>query len=301
MRRPGFGLALPVFDSHRTGFEPLADVGRRAERLGFDSLWAGDHLFFHSPNIECLVALAAVAGATEDISLGTGVLLPALRDPVVLAKQLLSVDVVSGGRLIAGFGVGGEYEREWEVQGIDVRTRGRRTDEAIELWKRFSTGDPVRHEGRHFHVDAPALSPEPVSDPVPLWIGGRVEAAMRRAVRLGADGWFPGWMTPARVASDRERLAEMAAEAGREPPAVGLLLFVYVGDSESGVREAIAFTEQHYAMPWSVMERYSAVGPAEHVRERLAEYRAAGVEDFILAPLGGDLLDQHEQLGALKS
>jgi alkanesulfonate monooxygenase SsuD/methylene tetrahydromethanopterin reductase-like flavin-dependent oxidoreductase (luciferase family) len=91
VRRPGFGLALPVFDSHRTGFEPLADVGRRAERLGFDSLWAGDHLFFHSPNIECLVALAAVAGATEDITLGTGVLLPALRDPVVLAKQRRSM------------------------------------------------------------------------------------------------------------------------------------------------------------------------------------------------------------------
>jgi probable F420-dependent oxidoreductase len=295
--RPGWGLALPLFDSHRTGFAPLAKVARRAEALGYDSIWAGDHLFWHAPNIECLIGLAYVAGATEHITIGSGVLLPALRDPVVLSKQLASIDVVSGGRFIAGFGVGGEYLPEWEAQQVDVRTRGKRTDEVIDLWRSLSSGEPVDYEGRHYTLHAPGMTPVP-ERPVPLWIAGRAEASLKRAVRVGA-GWLPGWISPRRIAAERERLAELAAEAGREPPAIGLLMFVYTGEATAGVKEARAFTEQHYNMPWENMERYAAVGPEDHVLERVEEYRAAGVEDFIFGTLGVNAEEQYERLAAV--
>jgi probable F420-dependent oxidoreductase len=296
--RPGWGLSLPVFDSHRTGFAPVAEIARRAEALGFDSLWAGDHLFFHAPNLECLVALGVVAGATERIALGTGVLLPALREPIVLAKQLASLDVLSGGRLLTGLGVGGEYVPEWEAQGLDVRTRGARTDEAIAVLQQLVTGAPCSFHGRHFDVEAPALTPTPVAGRLPIWIGGRVDAAIRRAAEVG-DGWFPGWVSAERIARERPRLAELAAAAGRPTPRIGLLLFITVGPLEEVLPEARSFTRQHYAMPWENMERYAVVGPHEHALERLDAYRRAGVEDFILAPLGADLGTQHERLAEL--
>jgi alkanesulfonate monooxygenase SsuD/methylene tetrahydromethanopterin reductase-like flavin-dependent oxidoreductase (luciferase family) len=290
---------LSTFDSLSAGIPPVARSAARAEALGLDSVWVGDHMFFHRPNIEALVALSAAAGATSRIGLGTGVLLPALRDPVVLAKQLTSLHVVSGGRLLLGVGVGGEFPAEWEAVGIDPAERGARTDEVVDLVLAASSGEPVNHASPHYKVRMPAMLPV-LEQPPPVWVGGRADAALRRAVRIGR-GWLTVWTSARRMKEAREQLEAMRAEAGRaEPVRPGLFVFVSFGNTESAVRDqAAAFVQGHYNLPFSFMERYVVGGSVAAVAESLAPFRDLGVEDFVISPMAADPSSFYEQACAV--
>jgi len=251
------------------GSSPLVDgppdrghyrrVAETAEAAGFDSLWASDHIAFHHPLLDVTVALATFAAVTERIRIGAGVLLLPLRPPALVAREFASLDYLSGGRVILGVGVGGEHPADFEAVGVPVRERGARTNEAMRALREL------------FARQAPP--PAQPGGP-PLWVGGRSNAAIRRAAHLG-DGWFPLWVSP-------ERYAEGLAQVGPGKTAALVLPALVGGTTE----EARAYLSRRYATEFSThaIERYCVVGPPAQCAERIAEYVAAGAEPVVFHP-----------------
>jgi probable F420-dependent oxidoreductase len=296
---PQWGVYLPTLDSYRQGTPPALDGARRAEALGFDTLWIGDHLVFHPPLLESVCVLAAAAAVTTRIRLGVGVLMLPLRNVVWTAKQLMTVDALAPGRLTLGVGVGGENPDEYAAAGVPHGERGRRLDEALAVLPDLLTGKPVDHPGPLLPVHSPPLEPA-LAAPPPLLVGGRSDAAMERAARYG-DGWLAMWHRPDTVAARRERLAVRAAELGRPAPSTTMLVFVNVDDDEEAARrEAAELLWGQYRLPFARVERYTAAGPAERVAERLAAYRDAGVDAFALHPAARDAVGQYDRYARVR-
>ncbi|HEY2190720.1 MAG TPA: LLM class flavin-dependent oxidoreductase [Actinomycetospora sp.] len=299
----GFGVMLPSFDPFRTGPPPLVRGAALAEDLGFDAGWVGDHLAFHPPVLDALGALCAAAAATRRLLLGTGVLLMPMRHPVWTAKQVATVDALAPGRVLLGVGVGGENPAEWEAAGVPVGERGRRLDESLAIVGALLRGEPVDHPGPLLPTSAPVLEPVPAAPP-PLVLGGRSDAALHRAARVG-DGWLGVWMSPRRVGEVAQRLAELAAEAGRPAPAVLMMVFVHVtgpgDDPEAARAEAAAFVRGQYGLPFSALERWVVVGDEGAVADALAALRAAGVAGFVLLPAAASPLPQYERLASVRA
>jgi probable F420-dependent oxidoreductase len=222
-------IGLFAINSHACAApDAAARVAALAERLGYDSLWAGEHVVAPSPRVEPspmepdepfldpLVALAHLAAHTERIRLGTGVIILPQRNPLVLAKQVASLDVLSGGRLILGLGVG-YLEPEMRAVGVPMEGRGSRADEYLAAMRALWDQETPSHRGRHVRFEGVDAHPRPVQRPLPVVVGGHSRAAHRRAVR-DADGWY-GFMLGLRaMASQRELMRAAIADAGRERP-----------------------------------------------------------------------------------
>jgi probable F420-dependent oxidoreductase len=291
----GFGVMLPSFDAFRQGTPPLVAGAELAEELGFDSGWVGDHLSFHPPVLDALTALSAAAARTTRLVLGTGVLLLPLRDAVWTAKQVATIDALAPGRFLLGVGVGGENPAEYEAVGVPLTERGRRLDEGITIVRAALRGEPVDHPGPLLPTRAPALEPVP-AQPVPIVVGGRSEAALRRAARVG-DGWLGVWMSARRLAAVGERLAEL----GRPGLPLSLMVFVHVtSDATAGHAEAAAFVDGQYGLPYEHLSRWAVVGDEAHVAAELGALRAAGATGFVLVPAARDLLGQYRRLAAVR-
>jgi probable F420-dependent oxidoreductase len=205
-----------------------AEVGVLAERLGYDSLWAGEHVVLPSPRVvpspmepeepilDPLVALAHLAARTERIRLGTGVIVLPQRNPIVLAKQVASLDVVSGGRLILGVGVA-YLEPEMRAIGVPMERRGARSDEYLAAMRALWEEDAPSYRGEYVAFEGVDAHPRPAQRPLPVVVGGHTRAAHRRAAR-SADGWY-GFMVGLRaMAEQRELMRAAIDEAGRERP-----------------------------------------------------------------------------------
>jgi alkanesulfonate monooxygenase SsuD/methylene tetrahydromethanopterin reductase-like flavin-dependent oxidoreductase (luciferase family) len=297
MRR--WGVLLPTFDPFRARRPArVAEAARLAEDLGFDAAWAGDHLACHAPVLDAPSCLAAAAAVTERIALGLSVMLLGLRPPAWAAKQLATVDALSGGRLVLGVGVGGEHPEEFAAAGVPVAQRGRRLDEALEHLPDLLCGRPVRHAGL-LELDVPALEPA-MAAPPRLFVGGRGEHALRRTARFG-DAWLPMWLEPRVVAERADRLCELAAERGRPAPDVALLIGVHVdGDAQRARSAAAAHLDAQYRLPLAVVERWTALGAVDQVAEQVAAHGEAGVGEVVLMPLGPDPLEQYERLAEVR-
>jgi alkanesulfonate monooxygenase SsuD/methylene tetrahydromethanopterin reductase-like flavin-dependent oxidoreductase (luciferase family) len=295
----GFGVMLPSFDPFRQGPPPLAAGARLLEELGFDSGWVGDHLQFYPPLLDSLTALAGAATVTERLVLGVGVLLLPMRHPVWTAKQVASIATLAPDRFIFGVGVGGENPAEWEAAGVPVAERGRRLDESLEIVGALLRGEPVDHPGPLLPVRSPALEPIPAS-PVPLVVGGRSEAGLRRAARVG-DGWLGVWMSAKRLAETRARLHEYAAEYDRPPCRIVQMVFVHVtDDATAGQAEAFAFAQGQYGPAAEALSRWTLVGDAARVADGLAEWRDAGAEGFVVVPAARDILGHYHRLAKVR-
>jgi probable F420-dependent oxidoreductase len=237
------GLVLPQFGPAARGADVAArlrEVATRADRLGYGVLWTADHIVFPreiatpypyggrfpyavtDPILDPIVALTCAAAVTGRVRLGTSVLVLPYRHPVVLAKQLATLDVVSGGRVLLGV-AGGWLREEFEMLGVPFGERGARTDEAIALLRALWGEASVSFRGRFWSLEEAAFFPKPVQRPgPPIWIGGSSAAAMRRAARLG-DGWIAvPRPTLAELARDVEKLRRLAEAAGRDPGALGI-------------------------------------------------------------------------------
>jgi len=298
----GFGVMLPSFDPFRTGRLPLVEGAVLAEELGFDSGWVGDHLSFHPPVLDAICALAAAAPATRRLVLGTAVLLLPMRNPVWTAKQLATVSVLSSDRLIVGVGVGGENPAEYEAAGVPVAERGRRLDESIEIVGRLLRGEAVDHPGPLLPTRSPALEPAPAIVP-PMVVGGRSDAALRRAAR-GGQGWLGVWISPRRVAEVRVRLDELAREYGRPPCRLLLMVFVHVcepGGHETALEEAARFVRGQYGLPFDQLRKWVLVGTEQEVAHGLAELRDAGAESFVLTAAAADQLEQYRRFAGVRA
>jgi len=278
-------------------------VAERAEELGYDSLWAGDHISFVNPILDPLVALSLFAAATERVELGTSVLLLPLRHPSVVAKQAASLDWLSGGRLVLGVGVGGEGEKDFRAVGVDPRERGARADEALQALAALLSGPEASFRGRFFSFSGVTIAPGPARmRRVPFWVGGRSQAAIRRAARLG-HGWMPIWVSPERFAEGWGEVARQAKEAGRDSdalvPAVVLPARVE-DDGPLARRRAQEHLSRRYGQPFPerVVERYCLAGTPGECARRLRDYVSAGARHVVLNLCAGeaDFLAQAERL-----
>jgi probable F420-dependent oxidoreductase len=296
-----YGVLLPNFDALRTGRAPaIVAAARLAEELGFDAAWVGDHLACPAPGLDAPACLAAAAAVTERIALGFSVMLLGLRPPAWAAKQLATIDALSGGRLRLGVGVGGEFPDEFLAAGVSIKQRGARLDESLTVIGDLLTGRPVDHTGPTLRVMAPALEPA-MAAPPPIYVGGRGEPALRRAARFG-DMWLPMWLSPQRIAERSERLAEFSQAQGRPAPGTALLVGVRIEDDHGRARaEAEAHIRGQYRMGLEPIERWTVLDSIDGAVERLEAYRQAGVQEFLLMALGSDPLGQYERLAEVRS
>jgi alkanesulfonate monooxygenase SsuD/methylene tetrahydromethanopterin reductase-like flavin-dependent oxidoreductase (luciferase family) len=275
---------LPVIDE-LVAFVELVD------RCGYDSLWAGDHISFAVPILDPLLQLAQAAVASRRLTLGTSVLLLPLRHPTPVAKQVMTLDHLTEGRLILGVGVGGEFPKEYAACDVPHNERGARLAEGVQVLREFFSGEPVSHHGRFYGPweDVPMRPPPRQPGGPPIWFAGRRDAALRRIGRLG-DGYLAYVITPAMYRAALETVAAAAADAGRTIGRFGTghLLFTRLDLTyETALDRATETLSVRYAMDFrKAAARYCALGTPEQVAERIREFHAAGVRHVVLDLLG---------------
>jgi probable F420-dependent oxidoreductase len=261
------------------------------EELPIDSIWTGGHVASRNPSPEVLMSLARMSAATKRVKIGTSILLLPLYPPAIVAKQTADLDRATGGRLILGVGIGGEYPQEFRACGVPLEERGRRTDEAIPLIRRLWTAEEISHDGPFYPMTDVKIHPAPAQQPgPPIVVAGRKDPAMRRAARLG-DGWMPYLYSPRRYASSVERIRAVAADEGRDLGGFGWYAFVFVNVDPDGdrAREGAArsmggnYNQDFRAMVDSV----AAAGTPAEVRLKLQDFVDAGARHFIFTPAPG--------------
>ncbi|MGE0385994.1 MAG: LLM class flavin-dependent oxidoreductase [Gammaproteobacteria bacterium] len=261
------------------------------EALGIDSLWAAGHVASGRPDPEAVVVLSHLAALTSRVIVGTAVLLLPLYPPAIVAKQFMELDRLSGGRIVLGIGVGGEYPSEFRALQVPITERGPRTDEAIDLIRRWWAGGPVDFNGRFWQIEQVSIDPAPVhAGGPPIVVAGRKPPAMRRAALRG-DGWMPFLFSPERYAESAAVIRDTAAAAGRSLAGFQWMCFVYtsIDDDPALARErALNFIGGAQAGDGGrfaqLLDRVAAVGTPAQVGARLQAFVDAGVRHFVFAP-----------------
>jgi probable F420-dependent oxidoreductase len=279
---------------------PFSDAGAYwrwvdlCETGGVDSLWQTDRLVSRQPILECMSVMAALAGATTRIKFGMNVASVGLRDPLLLAKQCATIDVLSQGRLLPMFGIGNIRAPDWQATGRGTKGRGRRTNEGLELIARLWAEDSVDFEGEFYHYQGASISPKPVQKRLPLWIGGSSEAAIRRTARFGT-GWQAGFETPEEAAPVIAAIKAALAEEGRRVDAdhygAGFAFRYGSWDDEPVSRTAKAYQARSGRDPRGAI----VAGDTDAIMGRIGDYVAAGASKFILRPIGADNADMLAQ------
>ncbi len=261
---------------------------RRMEELGYDYLITGEHLAYPVPIGNTLVSLAAAAGATERIKLLSTVTLVPLYPPAMLAKQVATLDIVSGGRFNLGIGVGGEFPEEFEAVGVPVSERGARTNEALEVMDKLLTEEDVHFEGRFTTIGGITIQPRCVQQPrVPFWVAGRRDVAMKRVARYG-EGWLPYMYTPEMLADSMAKIEIFTAEAGRTAGTVrgGMFAFTCVHeDRATALGLANEQLSKQYRQDFTgIVDKYVVAGDPDQCVARIREYIDAGARTVVFAP-----------------
>ena len=314
MNGPTFGVVVPPYGPFQDPNE-LWRVVAAAEELGFASVWFGDHIVvppyaagLTPPDWFDAVALCLVGlGRTTTLRFGTDVLVAPYRRPVEFAHLAASADRLGGGRLTLGMGVG-FLEGEFEALQVSYPERGAVTDEYLEvlrlLWE--SDGQPVSYSGRWVCFSNVLFGPAPLQKPLPLWVGGNGDRALRRAARLG-DGWHPLFCSPQEYRHGRDRIRQLLAENGRAdapftfsyscPPTQLVAKDIPPGESEAyGGSQLPRDYDYLPAMPVDPAGRSRFVGTPEQIAGDIAEFAEAGVEHFALRFSVGAPGDSAEQM-----
>jgi len=289
-----FGLAIRNFvgPGEVPDIKGLYAYAERAEALGFESLWAWDHILLgvepSFPIIDSITTLGAVAARTSKIKLGTGVLVLPLRNPVVAAKALGSLDVISGGRLVLGVAAGW-YAREFDAVGVPFKQRGRLFERNLEILTRLWTEDRVTLQADEFNLREAVMRPKTAQHPrPPILIGGYVDAVLKRVATKG-DGWLTYFYTPESYKKGWEKILGFAREAGRDPKTLTGTnqLAILVGKSRAETEEPMRKwlqTEWDVAA-WSESTIEHAIrGSVKECVEQLRTHVAAGTDRIILIP-----------------
>ncbi len=270
----------------------LVEYGVKAEELGYDSLWVWDHVLLgvepNFPIIESLTVLTGVAARTSRIKLGTGILVLPLRNPVLLAKQLASMDQLSQGRLLMGM-ASGWYKREFDALGVPFERRGKIMDANLEILKALWTEPMVSGEWGPHKISKAVMYPKPVQQPkIPILIGGYVDRVLKRAATVG-DGWLTYFYTPEAFTKSWNKIRNFAEEGGRDPDTLlnAAQLPIRVGPSRAAVEgEMMDWLNKEWDFPSnSDCSRESAImGTVEECVEQLEAHHAAGVQKIIFVP-----------------
>ena len=301
---PKLGYLLPTRERIMEG-EPttgvLLDLAEQAEALGYDSIWVGDSLLAR-PRHEPLTLLAGVAGRVPRVMLGTAVLLPALRNPVLLAHQVATLDQVSEGRFILGVGIARDVPNiraEFAAAGVPFEKRVGRMMEGLRLCRALWTGKPVEWDGR-WPVHDGVLAPTPYRPGgPPIWIGGNTPASLQRVGKT-CDGWFPNAPDPSHFAAQWAEIQAIASAAGRDASKLSAAMYLTLTVDDDAARANArmdAFLEGYYGAPAAVLRQRQAVysGPPSGVASWLNGYAQAGATDLVLRFTG----DHEHHLEAL--
>jgi alkanesulfonate monooxygenase SsuD/methylene tetrahydromethanopterin reductase-like flavin-dependent oxidoreductase (luciferase family) len=297
------GLFPHIAASFGVGPERLLAMIADIAAAGVDHLCVGDHVsFFIGAGSDGLIAATSLLTAQAELPVYVGLYLLPLRHPVPVARQLATVAELAPGRLTLGVGIGGEDPHEIEICGVDPKTRGRRMDECLQILRGLSDGTPLTFDGEFFSVRDALIVPPP-SPAIPLIVGGRSDAAVSRAARLG-DGWLGIWVSPRRYAAVRDHITQEATEAGRDPSRFEHALNVWCGFARTrrgAAREPLAAQMQaFYQMPFEPFERYSPYGTPEDVAAFLRPYVEAGCSTFNVIPCASDVETAVAGVGELR-
>ncbi len=267
-------------DEQRRRLAAVADAG-------IDHLFTADHVSFHDGSgIDGLIELAALSGVEPRLGLHLGVYLLALRHPMAVARQISTLANAAPGRLVVGIGVGGEDRHEIEVCDVDPRTRGRRTDASLSIVRRLLDGETVDGDGEFFGFERGRIKPRP-DPPVPFLVGGRSDAAIGRAARLG-DGWLATWCSARRYAEGVAAVGSAAPDRV-EPWHHGLQSWVGVGRDRDEARSCVATAmERFYGIGFDRFERYTPYGSPIEIADFLRPYVDAGASILNLTACGPD-------------
>lgn len=263
-----FGVGLPNYGRGKT-FDDIRRVALAAEELGYASVWTTDHVIVPKADIEpygnifeSLVTVAMVAAITQRVQLGTSILVLPQRNPVLVAKQVATIDVVSNGRMILGVAVGWN-EDEYKNLNADFKRRGKQLDEGIALLRTLWSSEDANFHGKFTQIDSAVFAPLPAQKGnLPIWIGGNDEPALRRAAKLG-DGWHPTGASPGQVAQGVARIRELNPT---KKITVSSRLSIDLNPNTPPTYQYRGRT------------RYRLSGTTDAIRARLREYATAGLE-----------------------
>jgi probable F420-dependent oxidoreductase len=299
-----FGVLIPtreVVMSGRPQTAPLLAMAERAEAAGFDSVWIGDSITAR-PRHEPLTLMAAIAARTRRVRLGTGVLLPALRPPVVLAHVVGTLDRIAEGRVILGVGIAADtpaIRREFSAVGVPFERRVGRFLETLEICRALWSRDHVSFKGTHFTLEDVTMEPKPPrAGGPPIWIGGSGPTALREAARF--DAWFPTGPSVEFFAEQFPRIQSAARAAGRSPDDVlgaAYLTLALDPDPAKAEERMNQFLETYYAAPAKVIKARQAgyAGSLEGCVEWIQRWIDAGARHITLRFAGGDQLAQVDE------
>jgi probable F420-dependent oxidoreductase len=287
-RAVAFGLSTGVYPY---GFPEGAWFRRLFEKVeawGFDDVVCYvDRPTWPHPVLDPLVLLAMAAATTTRTRLFGMVILPQWV-PLLLAKQVASIDFVAQGRVTLGLALGGDYPQEMRACGVDPAERVGRLEEGIDVMRRLWRGQPVSLKGKFQTLEQIVQLPVPAQHPLPLWLAHRARsaAAMRRTARL-ADGWLPSWVSPRRLRRAREEIRALAIEEGRGEARfeIGHVVRIYFAPTEEEAADRMArFRVEAWGHPYEpeLVRHLQAVGPPAACRERIAEFVAAGANRIFL-------------------
>ena len=276
---PGIDIWTRPWDERRKVIELVADTG-------IDHVFFADHVSFRvGHGHDGMVVAAGVANLHPTLGIYIGVYLLPLRHPIPVARQLANLAEMAPGRISFGVGVGGDDRHEVEICGVDPRTRGRRTDESLDILQRLLAGETVDHSGEFFNFEQARIIPTP-DPPIPVYVGGRADAALRRAGKYAA-GWLGIWCSSERYAESIAIYNQAAEDAQRDVQADhGIQLWVGVGKDRT---EAASFVgpamEGFYRVPFEKFSRYTPHGTVDDIVDFLAPYLEAGCRHFNLTPV----------------
>ena len=288
---PGIDIWTRPWDERRKVIELVADTG-------IDHVFFADHVSFRvGHGHDGMVVAAGVANLHPTLGIYIGVYLLPLRHPIPVARQLANLAEMAPGRISFGVGVGGDDRHEVEICGVDPRTRGRRTDESLDILQRLLAGETVDHSGEFFNFEQARIIPTP-DPPIPVYVGGRADAALRRAGKY-ADGWLGIWCSSERYAESIAIYNQAAEDAQRDVQADhGIQLWVGVGKDRT---EAASFVgpamEGFYRVPFEKFSRYTPHGTVDDIVDFLAPYLEAGCRHFNLTPVASTAEAGSEVIG----
>lgn len=311
----GLTLSNRALVTKGTPPEELIDMAARAERSGdVDAVWVGDSIL-SKPRLECIPLLGAIAARTSRLKLGVACMATiAQRNPVLLALQWASLDVLSGGRtwLAACMGYPASQHpmaaKELEVMGVASKERPGRLEEMLQALRRLWSEEHASFHGKYYSFDDVNLLPKPVQRPCPIYIAGTprptqigergVERSLRRIARY-ADGWMTNQIELSMFQDYRERLRQMLSEEGRDPNAFKTALYYGIcvnRDRDRAFRQAKTFLDAYYQKDFTRagVEIWTACGPVEHCVRCINEFVEAGVDHVAIRPIGDDLNEQFE-------
>jgi probable F420-dependent oxidoreductase len=295
----GMGLGGFPFESMREfhAWLEFCDATR------IDSIWQSDRVVSREIAFEPMTLLSVIAGATRRLKFGTNAIVLPFRDPITFARQCATLDFLSDGRFLPTVGIGATNAPEWEATGRSPKGRGKRADEALEVITRLWASEAADFDGEYYSLKGASISPRPKQQPLPLWLGGASDAAVRRTARYGT-GWLAPLQSPAESAVTVQAIREESERIGRPIPEdhYGASIVFRIGkplpdsdDPHSASKARTTPTDERMAQYRNRIQKMRAVGDASVVLDRIREFRAAGITKFVAIPLARNAQELTEQ------